>query len=246
MKYIVFLFCVMLSTTVFSVSKENNEEIKEKLKSKIEKQLELDVIDIHLSSVEGLYEFYSKEGVLYITSDGKHLIQGTLYDISSSYKVVNVTEESMEKLRAEKIKSIERDYIEYKSKNEKYIAYVFTDVTCPYCQKLHRAIKSYQDAGITIRYLAFPRSGLQSKGADLLSHAWCSKNKHKALDTLMSNMNADLPACIDVSRFHAKKVIESHYKLGQSIGISGTPAFVFTNGKMIPGFVTADELIKYL
>jgi thiol:disulfide interchange protein DsbC len=50
--------------------------------------------------------------------------------------------------------------IEYKSANEKYRLAVFTDITCGYCQKLHHDLQSYLDAGISIKFLAFPRAGL--------------------------------------------------------------------------------------
>ncbi len=52
--------------------------------------------------------------------------------------------------------------IVYKAAQEKYIITVFTDITCDYCHKLHEQMKDYNNLGITIRYLAFSRQGLNS------------------------------------------------------------------------------------
>ena len=45
-------------------------------------------------------------------------------------------------------------------KDEKYKVTVFTDTSCGYCRKLHSQMQGYNDLGITVQYLAFPRSGI--------------------------------------------------------------------------------------
>lgn len=54
--------------------------------------------------------------------------------------------------------------IEYKAANEKYVVTVFTDITCGYCVRLHSQMKEYNDLGITVRYMAFPRQGSEPGG----------------------------------------------------------------------------------
>ena len=44
----------------------------------------------------------------------------------------------------------------YKSQRGSHVITVFTDITCPYCLKLHNENKALNDKGITVRYLAFP------------------------------------------------------------------------------------------
>lgn len=53
--------------------------------------------------------------------------------------------------------------IVYKAPDEKHVITVFTDITCGYCHKLHEEMKDYNALGITVRYLAFPRQGLESR-----------------------------------------------------------------------------------
>ncbi len=44
-------------------------------------------------------------------------------------------------------------------KNAAHTVTVFTDIDCGYCRKLHGEIAKYNDNGIRVRYLFFPRSG---------------------------------------------------------------------------------------
>ena len=38
----------------------------------------------------------------------------------------------------------------------------------------------------------------------------------------------------------------AHYSLGNELGISGTPALVFPDGRLIPGYVEVDRLVTML
>lgn len=58
---------------------------------------------------------------------------------------------------------------------------VFTDITCGYCHKLHEEMKDYNALGITVRYLAFPRQGLESQAEQDMKSIWCAKDKNKSV-----------------------------------------------------------------
>ena len=64
------------------------------------------------------------------------------------------------KLLADKVNALKNEMIIYPAKNEKYVVTVFMDITCHYCHILHQQVKEYNDLGITVRYLAFPRAGM--------------------------------------------------------------------------------------
>ena len=40
------------------------------------------------------------------------------------------------------------------------------------------------------------------------------------------------------------KVIDDNMKLAEKLGISGTPAVIFSDGVIIPGAISAEEIIK--
>ena len=40
---------------------------------------------------------------------------------------------------------------------------VFTDIDCTYCRQFHKTVPELQKRGLQVRYLMFPRAGLQSE-----------------------------------------------------------------------------------
>lgn len=130
------------------------------LKQKIQSTLGLEVNSITASPVEGLYQAITNRGVLYITADGSKLIHGNIYDLNNQMN--NLTEKALAGPRLDMLKEFESKMLVYKAKDEKHVVTVFTDITCGYCRKLHREMKDYNDLGITVRYLAYPRQGVPS------------------------------------------------------------------------------------
>ena len=67
---------------------------------------------------------------------------------------------------------------------------------------------------------------------------WCSQDRHKSLNQAKNGQN--LPA-----RDCETPVLE-HYELGNLIGISGTPALIFPDGRLIPGYMDVDRLVSMM
>lgn len=106
--------------------------------------------DIQPAPVAGMKTVLTNSGVLYVTEDGKHIIQGPMYDVSGA-QPVNVTNQLLMK----NLNALEKEMIVYKAAQEKHVITVFTDITCGYCHKLHEEMKDYNALGITVRYPAF-------------------------------------------------------------------------------------------
>lgn len=189
--------------------------------------------DIQPAPVAGMKTVLTDSGVLYVTEDGKHFIQGPLYDVSGA-QPVNVTN----KLLVGKLSALEKEMIVYKAPQEKHVITVFTDITCGYCHKLHEEMKDYNALGITVRYLAFPRQGLQSQTENDMKGIWCAKDPKKAFDAAMKGETVTGGTC-DMN-------IANHYNLGVLFGIQGTPAIVLSNGTVIPGYQGPKEMKQML
>lgn len=106
--------------------------------------------EIQPAPVAGMKTVLTNSGVLYVTEDGKHIIQGPMYDVSGA-QPVNVTNQLLMK----NLNALEKEMIVYKAAQEKHVITVFTDITCGYCHKLHEEMKDYNALGITVRYPAF-------------------------------------------------------------------------------------------
>jgi thiol:disulfide interchange protein DsbC len=116
---------------------------------------------------------------------------------------------------------------------------VFTDVDCGYCRKFHSEIEDYNAQGITVNYVAFPRSGLESESYNKIVSAWCSSDPKGTLTALKEGRDPALKLCQD-------HPVEDHYLLGQRIGITGTPAIISSSGDLLPGYLPPMELLKKL
>lgn len=218
----------LLAATFAGTANADDAAIKQSLA-----KLGVQSTDIQPAPVSGMKTVLTSGGVLYVTDDGKHIIQGPMYDVSGA-QPVNVTNQ----LLTGKLNALEKEMIIYKAPQEKYVITVFTDITCGYCHKLHEEIKDYNALGITVRYLAFPRQGLQSQAEQDMKSIWCAKDRAKAFDAAMSG-NAVQPASCDIN-------FAKHYALGVQLGVNGTPAIVLNDGYVVPGYQGPKEMKAFL
>lgn len=186
--------------------------------------------------VPGLYEVLIGSQIIYLTDDGRYAVQGEIIDLDSAN---NLTETRRSKLRVSAIDAVgENRMIIFEPSNgpAKHTATVFTDIDCGYCRKLHREIAAYNDLGIRIRYMMFPRAGLKSESYDKAVTVWCSDDQQQAMT------NAKLGE--DIGKKTCDNPVASHYQLGQDLGVRGTPSMVLDTGEMVPGYVPADRLMQ--
>ena len=115
---------------------------------------------------------------------------------------------------------------------------VFTDVDCGYCRKLHQEIADINKLGIEVRYLAYPRQGLGTETHRRIASAWCADNPNEALTTLKQGGQIPNKQC--------DNPIAGQYELGQQVGVTGTPAIVTADGRLLPGYMPAPKLAEAL
>jgi len=128
----------------------------------------------------------------------------------------------------------EDQMVVFSPKNPKHTVTVFTDIDCPYCRKLHQEMDGYLKEGIKVRYLFFPRAGIGSKSYDKAVSVWCSADRNQAM--------TDAKAGKDLGNKTCDNPVATHYKLGEELGVQGTPAIVTDDGRMIPGYLPPERL----
>ena len=199
------------------------------------------VQEVKKTPAGGLLEVTLDNGlVLYATEAGDHFVVGDLYAIRKE-GLVNLAEEKRELDRVAQIDGVALDQMIVftpEGETRDYIT-VFTDVTCFYCQKLHKEVADLNGRGIEVRYLAFPRGGPDSEGALKLSTAWCADNPQKTLTQMKAGVALPLADC-------DSSPVAAQYQLGSAMGVRGTPAIVTSSGQMIPGYKPAAELAAVL
>ena len=220
----------------------------EVVKASLKKIIKVDPDVIKLTPIDGLYEVAFGSKIIYVTKDGNFLIEGDVYDIN---KGVNLTENVRQVGRKKVIDSIDpKNEIVFGPKDgkAKYVITAFTDIDCGYCRKLHKEIKTYNDLGIEIRYVAFPRSGPKTESYYKAIAVWCAKDRNKALTFAKGGAKLDqLKALAQVDdKTSCAKAVDRHLAKAREIGISGTPTLFMEDGQIIPGYVPASRLIQML
>jgi len=201
----------------------------------------LEVESVQTSEIPGLYAVqFAKGPLVYATADGKYFVSGDLYQVTNG-NYVNLADERRNVERKAKLDALdESDMIVFAPKGEtKAQITVFTDVTCHYCQLLHSHIKEFNDLGIKVRYLAFPRAGIGSPAYDMLVTAWCSKDPQDALTRLKKKEVLPQIKC-------DPNPVADEFELGQALGVRGTPALIMDDGRLIPGYKTPEQLAQLL
>ena len=202
------------------------------LKNKLEK-LGVKDIEIQSSPIKGLRTVISDQGVFYAEEGGDYLLQGNIYKLSDK-GISNVSNNVL----MDKLNALTSEMIVYPAKNEKHVVTVFMDITCHYCHLLHQQIKEYNDLGITIRYLAFPRGVTDSKTASQMEEIFTAKDPAFALNEAE---NGNLP-----KELKTPNIVKKHYNLGIQFGVNGTPTIVTSKGEIIGGYLKPRELLAEL
>lgn len=188
------------------------------------------------SEIKGLNEVVLGSNIFYVSDDGKYILQGRLIDVDNR---ADLTAQKLGGIRKSALEKIGKDnMIVFKPKIGKYSVYVFTDIDCGYCRKLHSEIDQYLAQGITINYLFFPRAGKGSDSYNKAVSVWCSKDRNAALTAAKKDQKLDNKTC--------DNPVDKHMRLAEEFEVKGTPMIVTENGNIYPGYLPPKELLQAL
>lgn len=234
--------CALLMVAAVSAARAQDDSI-ETLRAHIaEIDPDFRIDEIRTTEVDGLYEVVSGTNVFYMTGNGEYLLRGQLIDLQNDR---NITAERRNELVHRRVEALGEDsmlvYPPKKGPAEHTIT-VFTDTTCPYCRQLHQGLlQMIEQYPVEVRYLMFPRTGLQAGAADTLENVWCAADPRQAL--------TDAKAGRSVPKREAEcdTPIEEHFQVAREIGVNGTPYLLIDDdGPIVPGYRPNDELLKMM
>ena len=134
---------------------------------------------IRPAALPGLFEVTYGPEVLYVSEDGRFLVQGHLIDLAAR---TDLTEQRQGQLRSAALAGLGEDkMVIFPAAKPRHTITVFTDIDCGYCRKLHNEIKEINELGITVRYLFFPRSGPNTESYYKAQSVWCAEDRRQAL-----------------------------------------------------------------
>lgn len=230
---------VLVVVSVFAISAQaDSDKTAEKIKAKLVESFPTHTPDsVSKSPVNGLYEAVYGTKIVYVTDDARFIIQGAVMDLDDGKK--DITQEAANRARKNfMVKVNEQESISFGAEKPKHTVTIFTDIDCGYCRKLHNEMDQYASYGIKVKYLLFPRNGLQTPSAAKAESVWCSDNR---ADALTKAKNGE-----QLPESHCQNPVAEHFEIGKQVGVSGTPAILTANGDLMPGYLPAQQLAQRL
>lgn len=240
------LISVLLLTFSFSVHAVD-DKVKTAITNSIERLLaeSVEITSISKTPVDNVYQVIVGPEYIYITGDGKYFFQGELIDVANR---TNITESARTDMRHQEIEKInEAELISFDSPMQRNTIYVFTDIDCGYCRKLHNDIPSLNQAGVSVKYLAYPRAGEGSHTWNEMAEVWCAKDKSQAMTDAKRGDRSQLGKDSSVEQLQAcNELVLEQYQLGKKMGVRGTPAIFLESGYPVKGYLPPDSLIEMI
>ncbi len=233
MKKVIKIAALSLLGLAFSVAHADEDAIRQALAKSMPS---VKVESVKPSEISGLYEVTVGGNIIYVSGDGKYLLQGHLVDVAAR---TDLTEEKLSGARKQALEKLGVDkMMVFKPKTSKYTVSIFTDIDCGYCRKLHSEIDQYMAEGITIQYLFFPRAGKGSDSYNKAVSVWCADDRKAALTAAKKGATPPAKTCANP--------VDEHMQLAEAFEVKGTPMMVTEKGNIFPGYLPAKQLAEAL
>jgi thiol:disulfide interchange protein DsbC len=229
------LLSLLILFIAIDVAAATPEETVRKAMASLAPQVKIDVAQE--SAVPGFYEAIVGSQFIYVSKDGRYVLDGSVFDAASQRDVTEAARAKQRRASLDRIGADKR--IVFAPANPKYAVTVFTDIDCPFCRRFHEQIAAYNKLGIAVEYVFLPLD--IHPGADKKAEAvWCAKDRKAAFTTAMSGGDTGTATC--------PNPVAETTQLARAIGISGTPTMLAVDGtKIAPQIALApDKLVAEL
>jgi thiol:disulfide interchange protein DsbC len=195
------------------------------------------ISSVSASPLPGVLEVTYDGGVIYVSSDARYALTGSLVDLKTRE---NLTESVIARQRFQILAEVpESRMIVYEPAGEaKHTVTTFTDIDCPFCRKMHREMAEMNALGIRVRYMLFPRAGIPSASYEKAVSVWCAPDQRSAMSRAKAGEIPEKRAC--------ENPIAEHMALARRMGLTGTPFTITETGRVISGYRPAQELLESL
>jgi len=227
------LFLLSVSLAHAAETDKTAVAIKDTLQKNYE-QLIGPVDQVNKSPIPGLYEVVTGDHIFYTDKSAQYIIDGSMFDLKARRNITQARSQQLFAIDFSKL-PLELAVKKVKGNGSRKMAY-FTDPNCGWCKKLEHEMQSVTDVTLYL-FLSTYIGGNDS--ADKAQAIWCSADRAKAWDDLMLNSVQPAPGKCEVP---TAQVMD----LGRKLKVSGTPALIFANGVINPGYMPAADLNKAL
>jgi len=240
----------MVGCTQMGVGNEQAELSAKALSSENTTQAVLDAVNAMLpegqaptidwsqpSALPGFHDVVINGDFLLVSNDGRYVIRGSAIDLQTETDIGEAALMGVRKRLLDEL-APPQDRIVFAPTRPKYTVTVLTDISCGYCRRLHQQIDEYNQRGIAIEYIAYPRMGLGSDNDREMQSIWCASDRRQALTNAKTGGEIEEHTC--------DNPVERQYLLGQRLGLQGTPMMVTESGQAIHGYLPPEMLEQRL
>jgi hypothetical protein len=137
--------------------------------------------------------------------------------------------------------------------DEKAVIYVFTDTSCPYCERYFNEVEIFNLSGVTVKHIYYPRAynpqlsfEEQNSAFKNMADIACSDNPTELLANHFKNSSLTKENINKENLEKCQQQLVDGYTLGSLVGVTGTPATLLPSGELLPGARNAYNLIPYI
>jgi thiol:disulfide interchange protein DsbC len=189
------------------------------------------------SAVPGIYQVLIGSQVIYASADGRYVFQGRLLDIVEG---ADLTEPAVREVRMALLDKVpESRMVIFEPQGEvRHTLTTFTDVDCTYCRRMHSEMADLNARGIRVRYMLYPRTGVNSPSYQKAVGVWCAEDRQVAMTRAKLGEPVPPKTC--------ENPVQEHMALAVKLGLTGTPFTITDTGEKIAGYAPAERLLKRL
>ncbi len=199
------------------------------------------VLDVTRAAIPGLWEVeVERKGQkfpVYVDFSKSYVISGNIIRLKDH---LNITHERQAEFNRVNVSQIPLDdALVLGNPNAKKRVIVFTDPECPYCKRLHQQLKEVvaKDPNVVFFLKMFPLK-IHPNAYSVAKSIVCNHSL-SLLEDSFAGKSVPPPLC-------ETKVVDEDIALGKKLGIHSTPTLVFPDGRVLPGYKTAAQLLDLL
>ena len=201
------------------------------------------VVDVGPGPFPGTWEVVvekkGKKYPLYLDYSGKYLFNGQVIRMSDMENLTGLRYIDLNRVDVSRVSLADAVVLGNPKGKKKVI--VFDDPDCPWCKRLHGEIKQVvaRDPEVAFYVRVYARNNNPNTVKKALSIVCGKKDAAKLLEDAFAGKELPEPKC-------KSKAVEETARLARELGITGTPAMVLPDGRVISGYMQADALHKLL
>lgn len=194
---------------------------------------------VEFAEIPGMWLVEVEKGAnklpVYIDFSKKYVLSGSVIRLADREDVTQERFARMNKVDTRRIPL--DDALLLGRKDAKIKVIVFTDPECPFCKKLHDELKEVvrRDREIAFLIKLYPLK-MHPNAYDKSRSIVCARSM-ELLEASFAGKPLPPAAC-------KTKAVDQTLALAPELGIQSTPTLVLPNGLVLPGYKTADDLIK--